>query len=293
MASCPKCGTDLKIYQMSPYCKKCGVHLMFASFEGQFEKDRRIAEMSMANFRYNMVKLKSAYVGGLAQKLRIAFAFIPLFALLLPFGHVTVNTPVYESSFTFNAIDVIVNGILGGLFGKLGTFAQGPVFGDIAGSLQTLMIAYLIMTAAAVLVLLIAALGFIGNKKTSVLVLLFSVLGIVGAVLTKVFGAAVVSAADAAGSIVDAECGILFVVAMLLFVPSMVAAVLCLKNPPVRNFREGDELRVEYRRKLKKNEIELLDIPAPIYESEEDKAEKRRLISQAYQEDDEEVTANG
>ena len=79
-SSCPKCGTTLKIYQMSPYCKKCGVHLMFASFEGQFEKDRRVAEMSMANFRYSMVKLKTAYNGGKAQKLRIAFAFIPLLA---------------------------------------------------------------------------------------------------------------------------------------------------------------------------------------------------------------------
>ena len=48
MADCPKCGTHVRVYQMSPYCKKCGVNLMFASFEGQFEKDRRIAEMSMA-----------------------------------------------------------------------------------------------------------------------------------------------------------------------------------------------------------------------------------------------------
>ena len=56
---------------------------MFASFEGQFEKDRRIAEMSMANFRYSMVKLKTAYVGGLAQKLRISFAFASV-VLILP-----------------------------------------------------------------------------------------------------------------------------------------------------------------------------------------------------------------
>ena len=60
------------------------------------------------------------------------------------------------------------------------------------------------------------------------------------------------------------------------------AAVLTLQNPPVYNFREGDELRVEYRRKYKKGQIALLEIPAPIYESEEDKAEKRRLISEAY-----------
>ena len=292
-SSCPKCGTALKIYQMSPYCKKCGVHLMFASFEGQFEKDRRIAEMSMANFRYSMVKLKSAYTGGRAQKMRIGFAFIPLLALLLPLGNVAVHTPVYDSTFTVNAIDVIMKAFMGGLFGQLGAFAQGPVFGAVASAMQPLLIGYLVMTAAAVLNLLICALGFIGNKKASVLSIVFSVLGMVGAVLTKVLGAAVVTAAENAGSVADASMGVLFPVAMLLFVPSIVAAVLCLKNPPVRVFREGDELRVDYRRKWKKGEIDLLSIPAPIYESEEDKAERQRLISEAYQTNETEVTDNG
>lgn len=292
-SSCPKCGTALKIYQMSPYCKKCGVHLMFASFEGQFEKDRRVAEMSMANFRYNMIRLKSAYVGGLAQKLRIAFAFVPLFALLLPLGSMAVQTPFYESSFTLNAIDVIANGILGGLFGQLGTFAQGPVFGAAASALHTCMLAYLVMTAAAVLVLLIGALGFIGNKKASVLTIVFSAVGMVGAVLTKITGASLVAAANATGSLVNADCGMLFVVALLLFVPPVVASVLCLKNPPERVFREGDELRVDYRRKWKKGEIDLLDIPAPIYESDEDRAERKRLISEAYQTKNEGVAENG
>ncbi len=290
MASCPKCGTALKIWQMSPYCKKCGVHLMFASFEGQFEKDRRIAEMSMANFRYNMVKLKTAYVGGLAQKLRIAFAFIPLFSVLLPLGSVAIATPVYNSTVTYNVIDLVVGGILGGLFGKLGTFAQGPVFGAVAAALQPLMIAYLVMAACAVLILLIGALGFIGNKKTSVIMAVFSVLGMVGSVLVKVMADGVTAAAETAGSLVDAQSNVLFLVAMLLFVPPLVASILCLKNPPVRVFREGDELRVDYRRKWKKGEIDLLSIPAPIYESAEDKAEKQKLISEAYQE---EVTENG
>ncbi|MBR3954331.1 MAG: hypothetical protein IKJ63_02525 [Clostridia bacterium] len=291
-SSCPKCGAALKIYQMSPYCKKCGVHLMFASFEGQFEKDRRIAEMSMANFRYNLVKLKSAYTGSLAQKLRISFAFIPLLALLLPLGSVSVHTPVYEAGFTLNAIDVIMKGIMGGLFGTLGSFAQGPVFGPVADALKTCILGYLVMTAAAVLVLLIGALGFIGNKKASVMMIVFSAIGMVGAVLTKVFGASLVAAGEAAGALVEAKCGMLFLVAMLLFAAPVVAAVLCLKNPPERVFREGDELRVEYRRKWKKGEIDLLSIPAPIYESEEDRAERRRLVSEAYQ-TNEEVTDNG
>lgn len=293
MAKCPKCDAVLRIYQMSPYCKKCGVHIMFASFEGQFEKDRRISEMSMANFRYNFVKLKSAYIGGLAQKLRIAFAFVPLLSLLLPLGSVQVLTPVYEASFAFHAIDVIAKGILGGLAGKLGTFAQGPVFGETAAALQTFIIGYMVMAGAAVLVFLFGVLAFIGNKKTSVLMSVFSVIGMVGAVLTKVFGAAVAAAAEGTGGLVAANSNLLFLLACVLFALPVAGSVLSLQKPPVRNYREGDELRVEYRRKWKKGQIELMDIPAPIYESEEDRAEKRKLISQAYRTQEEEVDANG
>lgn len=291
MATCPKCGTALKIWQMSPYCKKCGVHIMFASFEGQFEKDRRISEMSMAFFRYNMVKLKTAYVGGLAQKLRIAFALIPLFTVLLPLGSLSIVTPFYNSSVTYNIFDLVVSGIFGGLFVKLGVFEQGPVFGAVAGALQPLMIAYLAMAFFAALVLLTGVLGFIGNKKTSVLMSVFSVLGMCASVVVKVLAMRVDAAAEAAGSLVNADSNALFLVAVLLFVPPLIASILCLKNPPVRVFREGDELRVDYRRKWKKGEIDLLSIPAPIYESAEDRAEKRKLISEAYQV--EEVTENG
>lgn len=293
MARCPKCDAVLRLYQMSPYCKKCGVHIMFASFEGQFEKDRRIAEMSMANFRCNMVKFKSAYLGGTAQKLRLAFAFVPLLSLLVPLGSLTVQTPVYEASFTFSAIDVIAKGILGGLTGKLGVFAQGPVFGETAAALQHFIFVYLVLAAAAVFVLLFGILAFIGNKKTSVLMSVFSCVGMLAAVLSKVFAASVATAAEATGGLVTASGNLLFLLALVLFVPPVAGSVLCLKKPPLRKFREGDELRVEYRRKWKKGQMELLAIPAPIYESEEDRAEKQMLISRAYHQQEEEVTANG
>lgn len=295
MAQCPKCGTHVKVYQMSPYCKKCGVHLMFASFEGQFQKDRRIAEMSMANFRYNMEKLKSAYISGKAQKMKIAATFFPLIALLIPLGSFSLATPVYTSDISFNVIDLFVFPFfMNGLFGKLDVLSSGPVFGDVASALKTLIIVYAIMVVAAALILLLELFSFIGNKKTCIMTMIFSVVGVIGSVLTKVFGSSLISAAEQTGSIVTVKTGFLFIVTALLFVVPFISAVFCLKNPPVYKFRDGDELRVEYRRKYKKGMIDLMDIPSPIYESEEDKKEKSRLISQAYNmTEEQEVTADG
>ena len=114
--------------------------------------------------------------------------------------------------------------------------------------------------------------------------------GIISSLAAGIFALSM-KASSQAGA-VSVTASFLFVVSALLFAVPLVCSVFCLKNPPVYNFREGDELRVEYRRKYKKGQIELLDIPAPIYESEEDKKERQKLISEAYNMSDEEVTAD-
>ncbi len=291
MADCPKCGKHIKVWQMSPYCKSCGVHLMFASFEGQFQKDRRIAEMSMANFRYLLVKLKSAYASGRAQKLKILSVFLPLLALLIPFGSFSVSTPVYSSDIPFNIIGLFVGPFfLNGLFGKIDTLSLSPVFGESLASLKTLMLIYAVVVVCAAIILLAELICFIGNKKIQAVTIIFSLIGIISSVVCGIFALSKSSAAD--GSVVNISVSFFFIITSLLFVFPLIASVLCLKNPPVYKFREGDELRVEYRKRYKKGEIKLLDIPAPIYESEEDRKERQKLISQAYNMNEEEATVD-
>ncbi len=293
MARCPKCDKHIKVYQMSPYCNNCGVHLMFASFEGQFEKDRRLAEMSMAYFRYNFTKLKSAYISGKAQKFKIFASLVPLLALFIPFGALTVDTTVYSLNLSYNAIGLIFGALLGdGLFGKLDGLAVTPVFGDVAASLKMLILIYLISAVGAVLVLLLELLSFIGNKKVCVLTSLFSVVGLISTLASGFMASSLTKVCEAAGSMVQSQSNYIFILSALLFIIPVVACVMCLKNPPVYNFKEGDELRVEYRKKYKKGKIALLDIPAPIYESKEDIEERNKLISQAYNISEEEVTAD-
>lgn len=283
MAVCSKCGNHIKVYQMSPYCKNCGTHLLFASFEEQFEKDRRTAEMSMAYFRYNLVRFKSAYISGKAQKIKIAACLLPLISLFLPLGSLSIDTPFFSSDTTYNLFGLFVNPFVStGLFSQLDTLAAGPLFGSVAAALKTLILFYAVTVVSAVMILLLELLCFIGNKKTGILICVFSVTGAVGSVLSKI-AAVKLSGICENISFVNANDNIAFLLACILFLFAGASAVYALKNPPVRTFKEGDELRVEYRRKYKKGEIKLFDIPAPIYESEEDKKERMRLINAAYQ----------
>lgn len=281
MANCPKCQKKLKLWHISQYCPYCGTNIVFNSFEPQFEKDRRIAEMSIANFRVKVEKVKKAFLSGLPQKLKIAACILPLAGLFVPFGSLTVSSALFEKKLTFWALDMVYNAFLGeGYFGQLGWMSGAPVFGGAAAAVRMAMLFFAVAALAAVGILLTELFCFAGNKRTGVTITVFSALGVIGTVASRIFCG---KAAGAASSdVLAVKANILFIVPVLFFAFAAAAAVLCIKNPPSYVFKEGDELRVEYLRKYKSGEIELLDIPAPISESAEERAEKEKLIKGAY-----------
>lgn len=283
MANCPKCQKKLKIWHVSQYCPYCGANVVFGSFESQFEKDRRMAEMSIGNFRVNLEKVKKAFISGLPQKLKIAACILPLAGLFIPFGSFAVSTALYEKKFTFWALDMFYNAFLGeSSFNSLGMFVTAPVFGEAASALRTAMICFALAAVAALIVLLTELLCFTGNKRSGVTIIAGSVLGSTSVIAAAVFCSSAVKCADSSG-IMTAGSNFLFIIPVLFFVLAAFSAVYAMKNPPVYTYKEGDELRAEYYGKYKRGEIALPDIPAPISESAEEKAEREKLIKGAYQ----------
>ena len=295
MAVCPKCQKKLKIWHVSQYCPYCGTNIVFHSFEANFEKDKRVAEMSLAAFRVKLEKAKKAYVSGLPQKLKIAACVLPLAGLFIPFGSLSVSTSLLENKITFWAMDLVYNAFMGpGYYNAFAAFTGAPVFGAAAAALRTAMLCFAVMAVCALAILLTELFCFAGNKRTGAVITGFSALGAVCGVAARIFCGTAVKAANASGGALSGSVNLLFVAPVLLFAFAAFTAVWCLKKPPVIVVSEGDRLRMEYREKLEKGEIALMDIPSPIYESEEDKAEKERLIRGAYHMDEaEEVSDNG
>ena len=295
MAICPKCQKKLKIWHVSQYCPYCGTNIVFHSFETNFEKDKRVAEMSLANFRVKLEKAKKAYLSGWPQKLKIAACVLPLAGLFLPLGGMNVKMGWYEDSLWFWALDLVYNAFMGkGYFGAFATFGDAAVFGVAVTALRTAMLCCAVAAVCAVVILLTELFCFSGNKRTGAVITAFSLLGIGATVAEYVFCRAAVNAAPAGSVFSGYLNGPVFLVPALLFAFAGFAAVLCLKKPPVISVSEGDALRLSYREKLQKGEIDLLEIPSPIYESEADKAEKEKLIRGAYHMDDaEEAKDNG
>ena len=294
MANCPKCGHKLSVFNVSQYCPECGVNIMFANFEPQFQKDRRIAEMSLAHFRINVEKFKSFFVSGLPQKLKIAAAFLPLAAVVIPFGSLNVNTPVYSDSVSFNAIDLVYSAFYDGdLYSKVSSLAGTEPFGGVASLASRLMLCFLAAAAFAALILVDELICFIGNKKSSTAM---AVLGAGGIISLCAATVTAYQLKKACGEFIDIfTCSVnpLFIAGILLFALTVFVALWNLKKPPVRNYQPEDVLRDEYRRKYKSGQIELLDIPAPIAETDSERAEKEKLVRQAYNIDKGEAENDG
>lgn len=284
MAECPKCHKKLKLTNVSQYCPGCGINIMYANFEPQFEKDRRTSEMSLAAFRVGLAKFKSNYVAGRLRKVKILLALLPVAALFIPLGKLDLSLPLYGESLSYNVLDLFYGAFFeSGLFSRASQVANLPVFGELSAALKMLIIAYAIPSASAVIILLDELLCFIGNKKSSIIMFIFSVLGFVGSIFAGIEAGAVTKAAANFGELVTAESNIIFaVLAAILFIPAAVIAILALKHPAEYPVSNEDKLRMEYREKYRKGQIELLDIPAPIAETEEEKKEREKLIREAY-----------
>lgn len=298
MAICPKCQKKLKLWHVSQYCPYCGTNIVFHSFETNFEKDRRLAEMSLANFRVKLEKAKKAYLPGWPQKLKIAACILPLAGLFVPLGGMNVKMGWYEDALWFWALDLVYNAFMGkGYFGAFGSFGDAPVFGPAVTALRTAMLCCAVAALCAVGILLTELFCFAGNKRTGAVITAFSLLGAGATAAEYAFCRAAVNAAPVGSVFSGYLNGPLFLVPLLLFAFAAFAAILCLKKPPVIAVSEGDRLRLDYREKLRRGEIDLLDVPAPIYESEEDRLEKEKLIRGAYHMDEvkeaEEVSGNG
>lgn len=106
MAKCPNCGYHLKLTDWRPECPKCGVNLLYFKMEDRLREDADKAELEYAKSQPRIDRLKASIYGSPLAIVRLVCTLLPLLALLLPLGHITISVPFYEHSTTVNAIAV-------------------------------------------------------------------------------------------------------------------------------------------------------------------------------------------
>lgn len=271
---CPKCGVEIARFDLSPNCKKCGVHIMYYTQEDDLRRDAKKTELEFTSARILVSKIKAAYIQSKTVIFRFVFLLFSICSLLLPLFNVKLSFPWWEYEISLSALGVynMFNDSLWTMFSAFSDIGVGKtLFVITLVSLGLLVITVLALAGCLVVWLL----AFLNIKKTAKISVGFAIpailSGIAGTVLS--FIAVNLSGTIEFVSVKPMFGGILTVLLMAAFVSANIALI---NNTPEIPVSEADRKRLEIKEKVKKGEITLDELPLPIVEEEkhEEKAEE-------------------
>jgi hypothetical protein len=276
MAVCPKCNYKLKMTNIAPNCPKCGTNLMFYGFEERFYREAKFAEMDIAAFRVWVAKVKAAFLGGKLQIARLCAVLLPIASLLVPLGTVDISLPLFDEKIQISGLGAYSLISKGALMTLL-DFRQSQLFGELASKFILAFALFAVTALITVGILITQLLCFTNIKRTNVALVVLSALGLVTSAVSYILTLRIPDY----GQIVSSSPSILGLLSQLASLAVVLAlnAVLLKKGIEVK-YREGDLYRVEMLKKYKRKEITLDDLPLPVFETEEERAERERKIEE-------------
>lgn len=272
---CPKCGVEIARFDLSPNCKKCGVHIMYYTQEEDLRRDAKKTELEFASARLLVAKVKTAFIQGKAVILRFVFLLLGVASLLLPVFNIKLSFPWWEYEISVGALGIynIINDSLWNMFGAFSDIGVGKVLFTVT----LISLALLVLTALSLVGCFGAwVLSFVNIKKSAKAAIAFAVPAILSAVGGTVlsFIAVNLSGAIEFVSVKPYFGGVLAVLLMAAFIAANVAVI---NNTPEIFIGEADRERLEIKKKIKKGEITLDELPLPIVEEEKkEETEKKK-----------------
>lgn len=273
---CPKCGVEIARFDLSPNCKKCGVHIMYYTQEEDLARDAKKCELEFAKTRAFTEKIKLGFVKERLALARMILILIGAGFLFVPYASISAQLPFWSQKITISgwgAYQMFSDGILMQLLNIL--------HADIAKNTAVLLFASIALFVVTVLVLLgifgTLLLGFLNLKKSSRVMIGFSitaaVLCLAGIVLTFVLKSSI-----AGSTLFSVSLGAgYFCMIALLGALIAVNALIYRKNPQPQ-IKEIDLERIEILKKVKSGEVSLDDLPLPVCYSEEEELARTQFI---------------
>ena len=266
---CPKCGAHISPFDLKPNCKNCGVNILLYSQEYLLERDAKRTELEFASARIVLAKVKAAFIGGALPIARIVTSLLCVAALLIPFADFAINTPAYSTDISLGGIG-IYNLFSGDMLSVLLGFAGSTLFGGMFKNVLILIGIMLLIALSEVGILLAEILSFLNIRKSAKAM---SVLSVIGIVFCAAFAAGMfyVNGSVADGLLMNFKLGFGSLVTALMLAANFYVNYKIYKNDLPLKLRTYDLERKETLKKVKSGEIDLDDLPIPVYETEEEK----------------------
>ena len=278
MANCPSCGGKLRLINVSQYCPHCGANMRFVNFEETFYREAKYAELAQANVKAKIKRFKGAFIGSKLTIARLAAAFLPVLALLIPNGGFSLKLPLLEVGADFGVMGLVslfTGNSLSLILGMTGSELYGAGF----SALRTALFSYVAVAGLAALVLVSTILCFLSVKHMQKVIAALSFIGAGAAVCSIVLIAAF--AKNSAGcAMIEGSAGFGLIAAAVMFTAvGIVNIILGKKGVPVE-YDEGMLERTEIYRRLRRGEVSLEDLPQPVVETAATRALEAKIAAE-------------
>ena len=94
MASCPKCGKNLRLTDWRQHCPQCGANIVVYDLQEKLMQDADIAEVQYYHFQKKIDRLKASFIGTKLAVARIITSILPAGPLFLPLIKAVFSPPV-------------------------------------------------------------------------------------------------------------------------------------------------------------------------------------------------------
>lgn len=267
---CPNCNGEIGRFELAPECKHCGANIFYCQQEKLLTNDAKKCELEFASFRILKEKLKTAFIGGPIQIMRIVAMVAAIGIIFIPFITFSASLPLFEAKFSLGA------------WGVYQAFSGGELIAllSLREYIPEVFAATLALCALFVLIFLMGLgvfgtliLSFINIRKSAKAACGFSVAGMVFSLAAAVMSFVMPEITEYTFIQANPFIGTFFCIVIFTFIFALNRLVIKKNISP--DIKEADVKRVELRKKLKAGEITLDELPLPVFETEEEKA--RRL----------------
>ena len=264
---CPNCGGEIGRFDLAPDCKHCGVNIFYSQQKELLARDAKKCELEYATARIIIARLKANFIKGPLQILRIAAMLLAIGSIFVPFATVRSSLDVINAKFTFSAWGIYSAFSDGTLLLLPDLFGYAPTEVGLSLGYLAFMVLIVLLGVGVHVGLVLSIINITkGAKAMRVIALVAAVLCVVCAALSFIMPSVF-------GGFMVATPGVGAIACCLVFVMIFVLNHLVIKKNITPEIDELDIKRVEMRKRVKKGEVNIDDLPLPVFASPE--AEKK------------------
>lgn len=273
---CPKCGTPIKRFDLSPNCKNCGVNILYYTQEEDLARDAKRTELEFAVARGVAAKLKAAFIGSKFAIMRLVAVILSLGALAIPFLSIRITLPMAEKTLSTGIVGLVglftkedTTGIINLV--KIEVFDKVRLFGSVH------FITFILTALTAVIIFATYLFAAINPKKNAVSLKRLSVICLIFEIIAIV--TAFICCCETKNSVaVTASFCPYFFASPILIIAFIIINSLYIKSDPQIIISETDKARAELYKEVKAGKVSLDDLPLPIFETEDEKNKRLNLF---------------